>query len=156
MNLITYEQLAKLRLRDFVPDPDSVDENDDWEWMDLLWHNESVGFTNFCRHEDTPDETGGVEISFAELPAPINRRMLSELGLPLRPGMSSEEVLTALGEPVETYKFVRDRISYDFEVGPAKEYSVSCTVKDDEGLIHVSLIRSDLVAKGESENESED
>jgi len=151
MNLISYEQLAKLRLRDFVPDPDSVEENNDWEWMDLLWRNESVGFTNFCRHEDTPDETGGVEISFAELPTPVNRRILSELGLPLRPSMSREEVLTALGEPVETYKFARARISYDFAVGPAKEYLVSCTVQDEQGLIHVSLIRSDLLSKASSE-----
>jgi hypothetical protein len=68
VELIPYTQFSKLRLRDFLPNPTTVAETTDWKWMDSYWLNEGIGFTSFSRHVSTPDETGGLEISFSDLP----------------------------------------------------------------------------------------
>ena len=149
MKLISYEQFAKLRLRDFVPDSTAIGETSDWEWMGSVWHNEGIGFTSFSRHASTPDETGGLEISFPELPADCIQRVLTAIGLPLRPGMSTPDVLSAMGTPSSTHQFVPDRRTYDFTVGSAQPYVVGCTVVDTEGLIHVTVVRPDLLSRGE-------
>jgi len=81
MKLISYEQFAKLRLRDFVPDSTAIGETSDWEWMGSVWHNEGIGFTSFSRHVSTTDETGGLEIYFSELPADCIQRVLTAIGL---------------------------------------------------------------------------
>jgi hypothetical protein len=149
MELISYEQFVTLRLRDFVPDPAAVGETADWEWMDSHWLNEGIGFTSFSRHVSTPDETGGLEISFPELPAEAIQRLLTRLGLPLHPGMSDDEVLSAMGEPTITHEFVPDSRTYDFTVGSSEPYLVGCTVQDTDGLIHVSVVRPDLISRPE-------
>ena len=149
MRLISYEQFARLRLRDFVPDSIAIGETPDWEWMGSVWHNESIGLTSFSRHTSTPDETGGLEISFPELPADCIQRIFTAIGLPLRPGMSTPDVLSALGTPTGTHQFVPDRRTYDFTVGPAQLYVVGCTVVDTEGLIHVTVVRSDRLTRDE-------
>ncbi len=149
MELISYEQFAKLRLRDFVPDGAAIGETSDWEWMGSCWHNEGIGFTSFSRHASTPDDTGGLEISFPELSANCNHRLLCAIGLPLRPGMSTAEVLSVLGTPTGTHQFVPDRRTYEFTVGSAQPYVVGCTVVDTEGLIHVTVVRPDLLHRDE-------
>src|SRR4051812_25354510 len=128
MQLIPYEHFAKLRLRDFVPESISIGEASGWEWMGSVWHNEGIGFTSFSRHVSTPDETGGLEISFAELPSDCIHRVLTTVGLPLRPGMSTPDVLSALGTPTRTHQFVPDRRTYEFAVGAAQPYIVGCTI----------------------------
>jgi hypothetical protein len=152
MELISYEQFAKLRLRDFVPDRSAIRETPDWEWEGSFWFNESIGFTSFSRHVTTPDETGGLELSFSEMPAEFNQRLLSVIGLPVRRGMSHSEALSALGVPTRTHQFVRDRRSCEFTVGSDQPYVVGCTIQEIEGLIHVTIVRSDLVSRHESSN----
>jgi len=149
MQLIPYEQFAKLRLRDFVPDDTAIGEAADWEWMGSRWHNEGIGFTSFSRHASTPDATGGVEISFSELPQDCIERLLSAIGLPVRPGMSISEVLSVLGSPRATRQFVADRHTYEFTAGTPQPYVVSCTVTDGEGLTYVTAVRPDLVNRDE-------
>lgn len=149
MELISYEQFAKLRLRDFVPDPAAVGETTDWEWMDSFWLNEGIGFTSFSRHVTTPHDTGGLEISFPELPPDASQHLLSSIGLPLHPGMSNDDVLSTFGEPMTTHQFVPDRRSYDFAVGSTQPYLVSCTVQDTDGLIYLSVVRPDLISRDE-------
>jgi hypothetical protein len=149
MNLISYEQFAKLRLRDFVSDSTAILETLDWEWMGSVWHNEGIGFTSFSRHVTTPDATGGLEISFSELSAECIQRVLTAIGLPLRTGMSAPDVVSALGTPTGTHQFVPDRRTYDFMVGLAQPYVVGCTVVDTDGLIHVTVVRPNLLSRDE-------
>jgi hypothetical protein len=52
-----------------------------------LWWYEGIAFTWFGRLEETPNQTGGLEISFDELPAPVTERILSTLGVPISAGM---------------------------------------------------------------------
>lgn len=149
MHLNSYDQFGKLRLRDFVPKGTTIGEVADWEWMGSYWHNEGIGFTSFSRHVSTPDQTGGLEISFKELPAESNQRLLSAIGIPLRPGMNAADVLSVMGPPVETHQYVPDRCSFEFTTGNPQGYIVSCTVHETEGLIYITVVRPDLLNRDE-------
>jgi hypothetical protein len=149
MELISYEQFGKLRLRDFIQDPAAVGETTDWEWMGSSWVNEGIGFTSFSRHASTPDETGGLELSFPELSSDTTQQILAFIGLPVHPGMRHDQVRSCFGEPITTHQFVRDRRTYDFTVGSAQPYIVRCTVQETDGLIHVSVVRPDLISRDE-------
>ncbi len=151
MELIPYSQFAKLRLKQFVGKDVEVSETDGWEWMGGYWVNEGVnGFTSFSRLEDTPEETGGLEIDFVELPASSARAILDAVRLPLRSGMKLEDVYAVLGEPKEkdTFgKYVHDRQTDNFEVGSEQPYYVSCTVHNENGLVYLAVLRGDVLSK---------
>ncbi len=149
MQLISYDQFSKLRLRDFVAEGTPIGKVSVWEWMGSCWHNEGIGFTSFSRHVSTPDQTGGLEIAFTELSDNISQRLLNTIGLPLRPGMNTTDVLSVMGTPVETQQLAPDRRSYEFTAGVPQPYLVSCTVHDTDGLIHVSIVRPDLLNRDE-------
>jgi hypothetical protein len=99
------------------------------------------------RHEDTPDEAGGLEIDFRDLPPPAMAKMLGAIRLPLRPAMTLQEVEAVLGEPEHTDVFVADRKTYDFTVGSRDRYHISLTIHETDGLIHVAVIRKDVLSK---------
>jgi len=151
VELITYHQFAKLRLKQFVGNNVEVSESNGWEWMGGYWINEGVyGFTSFSREEDTPDETGGLEIDFDGLPEGSARAILDAINLPLRSGMKLEEVYSILGEPNEKDtlgKYVHDRQTDRFTVGSAQPYYVSSTVHHENGLIYVAVVRGDVLSK---------
>jgi len=151
MELIPYSQFAKLRLKQFVGKDVEVSESDGWEWMGGYWINEGVyGFTSFSREEDTPDETGGLEMDFGSLPEDSAKAILDAIRLPLRSGMKLEEVYSILGEPKEkdTFgKYVHDRQTDNFKIGSEQPYYVSCTVHNENGLIYVAVVRGDVLAK---------
>jgi hypothetical protein len=74
--------------------------------------------------------------------------MLTIIDLPVRRGMTSDELRSTLGEPREVQTFVSDRLTYEFDYGAPGEYNVSCTVLNDGGLVYlvvtVPLERSDV------------
>jgi hypothetical protein len=148
MDLISYQEFARLRAAQFLPDGTPVYQNDGYEWMGGFWINEGIrGFTSVSRHEDMPDEAGGLEIDFSDLPQSAILSMLDTIHLPLRPGMTLQEVQSFLGEPEHTDVFVADRKSYDFTVGSRFAYHVSTTIHEKDGLIHVAVIRKDVLSK---------
>lgn len=149
MELIPYSEFAKLRLKQFVAADVEISETNGWEWMGGYWINEGVyGFTSFSREEDTPDQTGGLEIDFSELPDDSARRILDAIHLPLSAGMKLEEVYAVLGEPTakdKLGKHVQDRQSDEFKVGLKCPYYVSTTVHKKDGLIYLVAIRGDVL-----------
>jgi hypothetical protein len=147
MELISYEEFGRLRMKQFVPRDAEVIEADACEWMGGFWINEGIGLTSMSRHEDTPSETGGLEVDFSELPESAVAAIFDAIHLPLRPGMTLEEVRSVLGAPEQTHVFVADRKSYDFTVGSQYMYHVSATVHDANGLIDVVVIRKDVLSK---------
>jgi hypothetical protein len=147
MELISYSEFSKLRLRKLVPAEMEVDETPNWEWMGGMWISEGIGFTSVCRLEKTPAETGGLEISFGELPDDVLTKVLKKLRLPVRPGMPFEELVSKFGRPVKTYTFVEDRKIHDFEVGKEFPYHVSGVIHETNGLIHVAMIRMDVLKR---------
>ena len=151
MELIPYSQFAKLRLTQFVGKDVKVSESDGWEWMGGYWINEGAyGFTSFSREEDTPDEAGGLEMDFSELPKDSAQRILGAIRLPLLSGMKLEEVYAVLGEPVakDTFgKYVHDRQTDEFKVGTEQPYYVSSTVHHESGLTYLAVVRGDVLKR---------
>lgn len=150
MELIPYSEFARIRLQQFCAVGVAESDSADWEWMGGFWYCDSIGFTWFGRLRDMPEETGGLEIDFSELPESAWSSILASLHLPLRVGMNCNAIRGILGEPVETLAFVADRKTYEFRVGLQHPYRVSCTVHEDAGLIFVSVIRKDVLTKIET------
>lgn len=138
-----YNALGSMRLRALLHGDDRLVEHDGFSWMGGQWIYEGVGFTWFGRLEDQPEITQGVEIAFDEISPDIAARILGALGLPLCSGMQIEQLNEVLGQIETTERFVSDRATYNFRVGTPESYQVGCTVHETDGLIHVSLIRSD-------------
>jgi len=147
MELISYEDFSRLRMKQFAPADMEVSEGDGYEWMGGFWIHEGVGFTGVARHEDTPDEAGGLEVDIRELPESATLAIFAAIHLPLRPRMTLDEVRSIVGEPERTNVFVADRKSYNFTVGSRYPYHVSATVHDTDGLIYVVVIRKDVLSK---------
>ncbi len=145
MELIAYEEFARLRLTQFYPNALQLAGLENWEFMGGMWVGEADGFTEFLRPEDRPDELGSIEIDLSALPEHIGTAILEKIQLPLRRGMAFEQVTQQLGTPEITDVFIVDRKSYEFTVGSAFRYYVSCTIHESEGLIHVTVIRKDLL-----------
>jgi len=150
MELIPYSEFGRLRLRQFCGDDVKESESADWEWMGGYWYCDGIGFTWFGRLNDMPKETGGLEVDLSALPEDVSCRVFSSLSLPLRAGMTLDVITGMLGEPFETFTFVDDRKTHEFRVGLRHPYRVSCTVQDKTGLIFVSVIREDVLAKIEA------
>lgn len=147
MEMISYSEFGRLRLRDFCGDEVSESESPDWEWMGGQWYCDGVGFTWFGCLNDKPKETGGLEVDLTELPERVSSRIFESLHLPLRAGMTFESITSVLGYPLKTQTYIEDRKTCEFRVGSTHPYGVSCTVLDNGGLIFVSVIREDVVSR---------
>jgi len=150
MELISYNEFGRLRLREFCGDEVAESEYADCEWMGSHWYSDGIGFTWFGRLHDMPQETGGLEVALLDIPEPVWSRIFASLHLPLRAGMTLDAITGILGAPFETRTFVEDRKTYRFKVGSKHPYRISCTVHDDDGLIFVSVIREDVLSKIEA------
>lgn len=132
-----------MRLRALLHGDDRLVEHDGFSWMGGQWVYEGIGFTWFGRLEDQPELTQGVEIAFDEISPEVAARILDALGLPLYFGMPLEQIKGVFGQIETIQRFMKDRATYNFRVGTPEPYQVGCTVQEADGLIHVSLIRSD-------------
>ena len=141
--LPSYNALGSMRLRALLHGDNRLVEHDGFSWMGGQWVYEGIGFTWFGRLEDQPEITQGVEIDFGEISPEAAARILDALGLPLYFGMQLDQIKEFLGPIDTTQRFVDDRATYNFRVGNPESYQVGCTVHEADGLIHVSLIRSD-------------
>jgi hypothetical protein len=147
MELIPYPEFARLRMNHLAPGR-QIFESDDWEWMGGLWKNEGIRTcTSVSYHEDMPDEAGGLEVDFRDLPGADVLAIFAAIHLPLRPGMTLQEVCAVLGEPEETHMLVHDRKTYDFTVGSCFPYYVSTSVHQADGLVYVAVIRRDVLSR---------
>ena len=148
MELISYDEFGRFDIRPFAQEGKGVIQQDGYQWRGGVWTNEAVGAcTCVCRHESMPDVVGGLEIDFRDLPVKDTLAILDALHLPLRPGMTLQEVQAVLGEPKEQVDFVEDRRGYGFDVGSRHRYEVDCIIRDSVGLTYVSVIRKDVLSK---------
>ncbi len=137
LHLPDYDTFARLRLTDFLP-AEKIDVCDDWRYLGHVWVAETDVWTGFFRLSTDPDRVRAITLDLAELPASTAARMLGALGIPLQAGMRLDEVVSILGQPVETHRFVEDRLSHEFVIGPPR-YTTSCTIHDREGLIYFTM-----------------
>jgi hypothetical protein len=151
MELISYEEFAKLRLKQFLDADADIDEMEDTEWMGGVWISEAVGITGFRRLEKTPDEMGGLEIIFSEIPKKAALAILDALRLPLRPEMTFEDVHSLLGEPEAVEEPTDEWKNYDFTAGSLHPYYLSCSIYNAGGMMGLALIRKDVLERIEDE-----
>lgn len=149
--LIPYGQFAKLRLAPFLEAHPSLlkriaQMEGGWEFMGGMWLGEGLAFTDFLRLESLPDELGCISLDMSALPQEVSLKVLDALGLPIRPFMKRKGIEACLGKSERTHVFVKDRRSFDFTVGCAWPYHVSCTVRNRGGLTHVVVARKDVLA----------
>jgi hypothetical protein len=138
--MIPHARFSKLRLAQFRPDAE-ISELANWEYMDALWVGEAVGFSEWLRLESDPEVLRSLAVDFAEFPEEAAFAVLHAIDLPVRRGMTAAKLRVVLGEPVEEYRFVADRITYEFAVAGPPQYNVSCTVLNDGGLSYLVVMR---------------
>jgi hypothetical protein len=141
---LTYTEFGRLRLRGFLPVGTQITEQPDFEWMNGHWWHEGIGFTWFGRLMEKREDTAGLELLFDELDHETIKAILDFIGLPLDPGMRIGNLEKILGIPESAQVFINDRRTYNFRVGPTEPYQLGCTVHNDHGLTHISVIRSDI------------
>jgi hypothetical protein len=134
--MIAHKEFAKLRLSRFCPEAE-IAELADWEFADRVWVGEAIGFSEWLRPEGKPELLRSLSIDFADFPSQAAEEVLRASDLPLRPGMSGEEVVGSLGKPVKELRFVKDRITYEFRTSRPNAYDISCTVLHEGGLTHL-------------------
>ena len=148
--LIPYCEFANLRLTQFLTEhsrlQSAVQLLKHWEFMGGMWAGEAISFSEFLMHELLPNELGSLSLEFATLPPQVSEAVMHALHLPLKAGMSENEVQACLGTPVKTLSFVPGRFTYEFTVGTECPYYVSCTVSASQGLTYVVVIRNDILA----------
>jgi hypothetical protein len=138
--MISYAEFSRLRLSQFVRDPDAVADLRDWEFMEDLWVGEAMGFTEWLRLAEEPDVLRSLSLDLPTLSDSLAGRVLDALDLPLHYGMSLSEVVARLGEPTDVLRFGRDRTTYEFRVGECDVFELSCTVHHRDGLIYVVVM----------------
>lgn len=136
--MISHVEFRALRLARFVDAPPTPLE--DWEFLGRTWIGEAMGFSEWLRPTDDPENLGALSLDFASFPADRWGPVLHRLGLPLRPSMIFEEVSGHLGAPSKVESFVRDRRTYSFEVGVADRFEDSCTILANGGLSYLTVV----------------
>lgn len=141
MELIPYVEFAELRLAQFVPQPEEIQALEDWEFMDFRWVGEGIGFTQWLRPLEHPDELRVLSLDLPELPFAVNQRVMEALKLPLRQGMDITTVTELLGETLRTFQYIPDRVTHEFFCGGENPYRVDCTFSSEGGLVYVLVMR---------------
>ena len=140
MELISHLGFGKLRLENFISQNSPVESLADWEFMDDYWIGEAFGFSEWLRLEVQPGETQSISINLEDFDLDELNKIFNTLKVPLKPGMTYEEIKKILGTPLNTQSFVANRRSYEFIVGNKDEYYVSCTVVDKVGFTYFVMM----------------
>ena len=136
--MITPNEFRQLRLKPFVPSW-SVVELENWQFMGESWVGEALGFSEWLRLESNPDALGSLAIDFSTFPPDAARAVFERIGLPLHGGMTVQEVEGVLGKRLSAQRHVKGRISLSFLAGRESEYSLSCTILAEGGLVFVVI-----------------
>ena len=142
--MLSYVELASLRLRDFLGPGAQIVEHDGWDWMGQEWWYEGVGFTWFGRLEAAPNETVALELNLEELSNQKAELITGAIGLRLTQGMTLNAVVAELGPSLSLQQYVKDRVTHQFSVGQSDLYRVSATIHTTRGLIHISAVKASL------------
>jgi len=153
MTLISYSDLARLRLRHFVGGQQEV-------WVEEsgmigivgLGGFERCGETAFGWKQGEPYHIAGVTVDLgpaAFLPDDVGKRIIEKLRLPLRKGMTAAELIQIFGSP-EIDQCTGPRRFLRFICGDGDRYLLGCRVDQLHGLVHFFLARKDYCDEDES------
>ncbi|KXK63401.1 hypothetical protein AWW66_03545 [Micromonospora rosaria] len=135
---ISHDAFGRLRLAHFVAAED-LEQLRGWEYLDRCWVGEASGFTQWLCLKSDPEVTRSVAIDLVALPEPTLQNMIDTLRLPLRAGLDQQQITTIFGEPIKRQRFVRDRVTLVFRIGPTDPYELGCTVHQEQGLIYFTI-----------------
>ena len=145
MELVDYKTFSKLRFTDFLPPETEVISSMGLECCSshCADYYEAVGHSYFVFADGSPEEVVEINIdeTYPTIPAGTGARMLASVGLPLRFGMSSDEVVSVLGQP--EYEGAERRFTR-YIVGTKWPYRVGCGVAPDRGLWSLWVVREDF------------
>lgn len=119
---------------------------DGWDYLDRDWLGEAWGVTQWLRLASDRDILRSIAFDLLTLPRSTTTAVLTTLQLPLRPGMTIEEVTAVLGRPVEVSRLVPDRTTLEFHLGSVDKYLVGSTVHDNHGLVYLTVHPDPLLA----------
>ena len=136
VSMISHHDFGALRLSQFAPASEIV-ALASWKFMERTWVGEAIGFSEWLRPQSSPNLLQSLALDLAMLPESTSNAVFLRLGLPLRRGMSVEQIAASLGEPVATQEFVADRASHEFHLERMEPYNVSCTILSGAGLTYV-------------------
>jgi hypothetical protein len=145
---ISHDTFGRLRLIDFLG-TEHVTQLTGWEYLGQTWIGEASGFTECLRLESDPDVTRAVAVDLVSMPDAAVASVLAVLRLPVRAGLSLQDIVAMLGEPTETHTFVQDRVTVAFRVDCVDSYEVGCTIHEDQGLIYLTVHTNPLPPDGD-------
>jgi hypothetical protein len=143
---MTYEEFGKLRFLDFFPKTDAYQEDHEggMETGIGVACIEGHSDTMFTSPVDSDWQTAEMILEFSDCPEAQGHALLQALGLPIRRGMSVEQVRESLGVPeVDSPQWLR------FVVGESHPYYVGCLITES-GLHRVWIGRKDLADENEA------
>jgi hypothetical protein len=144
-SLISHHEFGELRLSQFAS-PSEIVTLANWRFMERTWVGEAIGFSEWLRPQSSPNLLQSLALDLAGLPESTSNAIFLRLGLPLRRGMSVEQITALLGEPAATHKFMADRVSHEFYLEHSEAYNISCTFLSGAGLTYV-VVSVPFVAK---------
>ena len=154
MTLVSYTDLAKMRLQDFVGrDVELELEESGLVTLVGLGGYEGLGETRFCWRQGEPYQTAGIGVDLGPkslLPQPVAERIIASLGLAVRRGLRVAELVSIFGTP-ETDKPGRSGARLlRFICGGQEQYLFGCVVDDQRGLVDFFLARKDYCDEDDS------
>lgn len=145
MDIIKYDNFYNLKLEDFIPDKENIRILDEWEFMNAIWHGESVGFTEWVQLTGDIKEKS-ISLDLNDLPNTSIHKIFSALKLNVRKGMAKDDIIKLFGQPENIESYVSDRVSFEYIIGLSEKYYLSLTITDNGGLIYlVTMNHSDTI-----------
>ncbi len=146
MELIPYQQFGRLRIRPFFPESTRLflDEDASTECAIGLAVTEGLAFTYCAWRPDEPGVTAELALDFREeCPAEIGLKILEAIRLPLRPGMSLDEIQAILGPPEFSELSSGEQGFARFVCGGQWPYFVGCYLTRGKGMTAIVVFRKD-------------
>lgn len=136
--MLPHCEFRSLRLRQFARQGEVIDLQH-WRYDERDWIGEAVGFTEWLRPANDPANLGSLALHVSDLPPRVTEAVMRRVGLPLRAGMTLDDVAAVLGRPVGGHRFASDRQTYEYVTGQIDRYRIDCTIHATEGLVHVVI-----------------
>jgi len=145
INMISYEDFGKLRFLDFFPQNSGYAKDTVGGSRCAIGFAcvEGYAFTYFSQPMSNPSETAEIALDFTDdCPEREGNEVLCRIGLGIRKGLSLEEVIALIGNPMESDTHP---LWPRFLIGGEWRYYVSCEFTTESGLASLIVARKDIV-----------
>ena len=146
MELLTYQEFGKLKIRHFFPEGTHLffDPAGSTECAIGRAASEGLAGTYFAWRESEPGTTAEVALDFGhECPPDVGNRILQAINLPLRAGISLAETKELFGQPEFTKLTGEDQGFVRFVCGEPWPYYLGCRFMMRLGITGIIIFRKD-------------